>query len=60
MNMKVAVIGGGIFGITAAFTLSQNNEVDLFEKNGDLLLAASGSNQYRVHRDITTLVAKKQ
>ena len=50
MNMKVAVIGGGIFGITAAFTLSQNNEVDLFEKNGDLLLAASGSNQYRVHR----------
>ena len=50
MNMKIAVIGGGIFGITAAFTLSQNNEVDLFEKNGDLLLAASGSNQYRVHR----------
>ena len=40
MNMKIAVIGGGIFGITAAFTLSQNNEVDLFEKNGDLLLAA--------------------
>ena len=50
MNMKIAVIGGGIFGITAAFTLSQNNEVDLFEKNSDLLLAASGSNQYRVHR----------
>ena len=50
MNMKVAVIGGGIFGVTAAFTLAQNNEVDLFEKNSDLLLAASGSNQYRVHR----------
>ena len=33
MNMKVAVIGGGIFGVTAAFTLAQNNEVDLFEKN---------------------------
>ena len=32
MNMKVAVIGGGIFGVTAAFTLAQNNEVDLFEK----------------------------
>ena len=50
MSMKVAVIGGGIFGVTAAFTLAQNNEVDLFEKNSDLLFAASGSNQFRVHR----------
>ena len=48
--MRIAVIGGGIFGVTTAFTLAQNNEVDLFEKNSDLLLAASGSNQYRVHR----------
>ena len=48
--MKVAVIGGGIFGVTAAFMLAQNHEVDLFEKNSALLLAASGSNQYRVHR----------
>ena len=50
MNKKVAVIGGGIFGITAAFTLSQNNEVDLFEKNDDLITQASYVNQYRLHR----------
>ena len=48
--MKVAVIGGGIFGITTALTLANNHSVELFEKNSDILKAASGSNQYRVHR----------
>ena len=48
--MKIAVIGGGIFGITTAFTLGEKYDVELFEKNNDLLKAASGSNQYRVHR----------
>ena len=48
--MKIAVIGGGIFGITTAFTLGEEYDVELFEKNNDLLKAASGSNQYRVHR----------
>lgn len=48
--MKIAVIGGGIFGITTAFTLGKEYDVELFEKNNDLLKAASGSNQYRVHR----------
>ncbi len=48
--MKIAVIGGGIFGVTAAFTLSKHHNVELFEKNNDILQAASGSNQYRVHR----------
>jgi hypothetical protein len=48
--MKIAVIGGGIFGVTAAITMASNNSVELFEKNSDILLAASGSNQYRVHR----------
>ena len=48
--MKIAVIGGGIFGITTAFTLGKEYDVELFEKNNDLLKAASGSNQYRIHR----------
>ena len=48
--MKIAVIGGGIFGVTTAITLSSSYTVELFEKNSDILLAASGSNQYRVHR----------
>ena len=45
--MKIAVIGGGIFGITTAFTLGEEYDVELFEKNNDLLKAASGSNQYQ-------------
>lgn len=48
--MKIAVIGGGIFGITTAITLAKEHDVDLFEKNNDILKSASGSNQYRVHR----------
>ena len=48
--MKIAVIGGGIFGITTAITMSNNHSVDLYEKNSDILQSASGSNQYRVHR----------
>ena len=48
--MKIAVIGGGIFGVTTAFMLANENHVELFEKNNDLLKAASGSNQYRIHR----------
>ncbi|MGI0011204.1 MAG: FAD-dependent oxidoreductase [Nitrosopumilaceae archaeon] len=48
--MKIAVIGGGIFGVTAAFRLAKNHVVDLFEKNGDILMAASDVNQCRVHR----------
>ena len=48
--MKIAVIGGGIFGIAAAVVLGKNHDVQLFEKNDDILKAASGSNQYRVHR----------
>ena len=48
--MKIAVIGGGIFGATAAFRLAKNNSVDLFEKNSDILMAASDVNQCRIHR----------
>ncbi len=47
--MKIAVVGGGIFGVTAALKLAKNHSVDLFEKNTDILKAASGINQFRLH-----------
>lgn len=49
--MKIGVIGAGIFGSTVAIKLADNGfEVDLFEKEKDILEAASGINQYRLHR----------
>ena len=48
--MKIAIIGGGIFGVTAAIILGSKHNVELFEKNDDILKSASGSNQFRVHR----------
>ena len=49
--MKIAVIGAGIYGITVANVLARaGHKVDLFEKNNDILTAASGINQYRLHR----------
>lgn len=48
---KVAVIGGGIFGTTAAIHASRAGyEVHLFERRDGLLRSASGINQYRLHR----------
>lgn len=48
---RVAVIGGGVFGCTAAITLAREGfKVDLFEKEDDIMQAASGINQYRMHR----------
>ncbi len=49
--MKIAVVGAGIFGISVALRLSRAGyDVDLIEKNSDILQAASGINQYRLHR----------
>jgi len=49
--MKIAIIGAGIFGTTAAIKLAESGfKVDLFEKEPDILQAASGINQYRLHR----------
>lgn len=48
---KIAVVGGGIFGVTAAVKLADaGHDVDLFEKEKDILMAASGINQFRLHR----------
>ncbi|MFC1721248.1 FAD-dependent oxidoreductase [Patescibacteria group bacterium] len=49
--IKIAVVGGGIFGVTAAIKLAEEGYVvDLFERNDDILKAASGINQFRSHR----------
>lgn len=50
-SLHVAVVGGGIFGTTIAIELAAHgHRVELFERGDDLLLAASGINQYRLHR----------
>ena len=48
--MKIAIVGGGIFGIAVSIMLAKNHQIELFERNNELLQSASGSNQYRVHR----------
>jgi D-amino-acid oxidase len=48
--MKIAVIGGGLFGTTIAIYLGrEGHQVDLFERNDELLKEASSINQYRLH-----------
>lgn len=47
---KIAVVGAGLFGVTIAAKLADKNVVDLYEKNDDILQAASGINQFRLHR----------
>ena len=48
--MKIGIVGGGIFGVAIAAKLGKHFQVDLFEKNNDILQSASGINQYRLHR----------
>jgi|TARA_B100001013_G_scaffold80235_1_gene43186 hypothetical protein len=48
--MKIAIVGGGIFGIMSAIKLAKEHDVFLFEKNDDILKAASNVNQCRIHR----------
>ena len=48
--MKIAIIGGGIFGITCAIKLAPENQVTVFEKNNDILKSASDTHQCRIHR----------
>jgi glycerol-3-phosphate dehydrogenase len=49
--MRIAIIGGGIFGCSIAFALSElsNAKVTIIEKESDLLNAASKVNHNRLH-----------
>ena len=48
---KIGVVGGGIFGCTAAIELSKRgHDVTLYEQHDDIFLEASSINQYRIHR----------
>ena len=48
MNKKIAIIGGGLFGVTCYLKLKQKNfDCTLFEKKNDLLLGASTNNLNR-------------
>jgi D-amino-acid oxidase len=48
---SVAVVGGGIFGCTAAWMLAKNGfKVELFEKESDIFKSTSSINQYRLHK----------
>lgn len=50
MNKKIAIVGGGLFGITSYIVLKKEGfNCVLFEKNKDLLLGASTNNLNRVH-----------
>ena len=49
--MKIAVVGAGIFGCTAAIKLARaGHKVELFDMYDTILRCASGINQYRLHR----------
>jgi glycine/D-amino acid oxidase-like deaminating enzyme len=63
---EVAVAGGGIFGVTAAVVLARSgHRVTLFEQEPELLCAASGINQLRLHagyhypRSVATALASR-
>ena len=48
--MKIAIIGSGFFGLACAFELSKRgHEVNIFEKEKDILQGASKKNQFRFH-----------
>src|SRR5690348_15100166 len=49
-GLRTAVIGGGVFGATAALELARAGvRVDLFERHADLVLGTTRANQGRLH-----------
>jgi UDP-N-acetyl-D-mannosaminuronic acid dehydrogenase len=50
MNKKrVAIIGGGIFGVSCAIELSEDFDVVVFEQEDDVMSKGTFANQYRHH-----------
>ncbi len=50
--MKIAIIGGGFFGIAAAIKIKEKypySHISIYEMQNDLLLGTSGKNQFRWH-----------
>jgi hypothetical protein len=49
--VRIAVVGAGIFGCTAAIELARaGHRVEVFERHSDLMMGASRANQGRLHR----------
>jgi glycine/D-amino acid oxidase-like deaminating enzyme len=49
--VKIAVIGGGLFGATAAiYAARAGHDVTIHDKNSGIMMAASACNQFRLHR----------
>lgn len=49
--MRVAVVGGGLYGIHCANKIaSKGHDVTIFEKENELMMAASKVNQWRLHK----------
>lgn len=48
--MKIAIVGGGIFGCVSALKLKREGfDVTVYEEKSSILRCASGVNQYRLH-----------
>ena len=65
--MKIAVIGSGISGLSAAYFLSKKHKVDLFEKEDrfgghshTLDILSDNQNKKKIRADIGFIVFKKQ
>ena len=48
-KLKIAIIGAGFFGTTAAAILSRKYQIDLYENSSKILNGASRCNQFRFH-----------
>ena len=49
--MKIAVVGAGVFGCTAAIKLAEaGHKVTVFEREPSIMMCASNINQYRLHQ----------
>lgn len=66
MSKKIAVIGGGIFGVVTALKFAKHGfKTDLYEQSSDILMGATANSQNRLHlglhypRDLETAIQSK-